>query len=482
MPAFWLTSILVSAMALPLAAVEPAPGTLRTINDYLTGQPLTAAIADGTVYEFRATVPKVNFWKTPAPLDGLWLESTNKKTLIWMSSTSGTMATDTVPCPPAAGSNGGVGNNADCQNNSPSQTNGCVCPPGQACCPGTANCYDPATQECCGGTPHDNGTGCCVENMWYANGSTAGTCQVCSNGTVVATPCATGCGDTLTTNCIPGAITNVRLTGVSTNCAGIPMTATVSYGTTNGSKIITSAHHCGDTTNALPVTWVSNSWSVTGAKITSGGSSTDSSVTFTSACGNGRVNCTVYGTNADSACGFSASASTSTNFTFHQTKITFDDQPARPSTMWPWTWEATLQAVCVSGANNTSTGYSTTYTSLASITYGFTVDSSGIVTNMHKSGDGHIGDINKIVVTTFAANSGDAGITIEANFIGCCDNGQMNWVQTLTLDTQPVTGETIPFTDALVKPPTQTPYYYGWPPGGPTWLPQDFMFNQTTCP
>ena len=104
----WLiTGMFLFALMLPVAA---AP--LRTINDYLTGQPVQAAVADGTVYEFRATVPKVNFWKTPAPLDGLWIESPDKKTLIWMSSTSGIAATDTVPCPPAtgtAGTGGGIG-------------------------------------------------------------------------------------------------------------------------------------------------------------------------------------------------------------------------------------------------------------------------------------------------------------------------------------------------------------------------------------
>ena len=161
----WLiTGLCFGVLTLPVWA---AP--LRTINDYLTGQPLQTAVADGTVYEFRATVPQVNFWKTPAPLDGLWIESANKKTLIWMSSTSGTMATDTVPCPPATGSSGVVGgNSADCLNSSPAPPDGCVCQPGQTCCPGTANCYDVGAQECCGGIPHDIGTGCCVDYVWHS--------------------------------------------------------------------------------------------------------------------------------------------------------------------------------------------------------------------------------------------------------------------------------------------------------------------------
>jgi hypothetical protein len=120
------------------------------------------------------------------------------------------------------------------------------------------------------------------------------------------------------------------------------------------------------------------------------------------------------------------------------------------------------------------------YTSLASITYGFTVDASGTVTAMNKSGDGNPGDVNRIVVTTFAANNGAAGITIAAYYIGCCNNGQMNWVQTLTTDTQPLFGETIPFSDCLTNAPSQCPYYFGWPPGGPTWSSWDFMSNHTT--
>jgi hypothetical protein len=104
---------------------------------------------------------------------------------------------------------------------------------------------------------------------------------------------------------------------------------------------------------------------------------------------------------------------------------------------------------------------------------------------MQKSGDGSPGSVNTIVVSTFTAVNGvagasSAGINISASYVGCCTGGQMNWVQTLTTDSQPIGAETIPFPDALVKPPTQTPYYFGWPPGGSTWIPWDFMSNHTT--
>ena len=172
----WLTiGMCLGVLALPVVAAESSPKTLRTINDYLTGQPVQSAVADGTVYVFRATVPKVNFWKTSAPLDGLWMASADNQTMTWMSSTSGADATTTTPCPGGA-SGGGGGGSTDCQNNSPTPTNnGCVCQSGWQCCPpSSANCYDPATKVCCGGTTHDIGTGCCVGDVWVKVNITGG--------------------------------------------------------------------------------------------------------------------------------------------------------------------------------------------------------------------------------------------------------------------------------------------------------------------
>ena len=79
---------------------------LRTIRNYQTGQPVADAPADGTVYEFEAKVP-VNFWKVPAVLDGLWLESADKNTLLWVSTMSGGSGSGTDPCPGGTGGGGG---------------------------------------------------------------------------------------------------------------------------------------------------------------------------------------------------------------------------------------------------------------------------------------------------------------------------------------------------------------------------------------
>ena len=273
--AFGLTSILCT-LTFPLAVAEPSPATLRTINDYLTGQPLTAAVADGTVYEFRATVPKVNFWKTPAPLDGLWIESKDKKTLIWMSSTSGTMATDTVPCPPATGGGGGGGNNTDCQNNSPPQTNGCVCAPGQTCCSGTANCYDPATKECCGDAAYTIGTGCCVGNVWKT--VSWGSWTVATAPTVTVTAASI-------TNCLGGSVS-------------ITATAT----TQDGTKKRSDSNGCQpEQTSTLALSTPTITWTVSGCtSVPAAGTGATANFTPGSA-GNGTVTFTATATTTDSA-------------------------------------------------------------------------------------------------------------------------------------------------------------------------------------
>jgi len=181
-------------------------------------------------------------------------------------------------------------------------------------------------------------------------------------------------------------------------------------------------------------------------------------------------------------CGFSASNSGSTNFKFHQTTITFDDTVTRGYPYWPCTWQAQLQAVCLASTNNTTTNFSTSYTSLASITYAFSVDTNGNVTSS-KSGDGKEGDIGKIVVTSYQNINGYAGIRIEAHYIGCCDGGDMNWVQTVTATSAPPAGKTPPYADCFAGPPTQCPYYFGWPPGGSGWTSWDSMSSHsTTCP
>jgi len=193
-----IAGIFLGAMAFPLAAAESLPGALRTIHDYRTGQPLQQAVADGTVYEFRATVPHVNFWKTPAPLDGLWIESTDKKTLLWLSSTSGTDATVAGPCVPPTGVGGG------------STTN---CPPANLICNGTTPYSFP--DVCCGGTTITPPSGCC-------NNTPLVTGQVCCGGAPVpASSCCNGTLMGVCQQCVGGVI--VPLPNSSWCCNGMPL-------------------------------------------------------------------------------------------------------------------------------------------------------------------------------------------------------------------------------------------------------------------
>ena len=276
----WLiTGLLLGALTLPLPAVEPAPGTLRTINDYLTGQPLTAAVADGTVYEFRATVPKVNFWKTPAPLDGLWIESTDKKTLLWLSSTSGADATTSAPCPstPATTTSQSSGVTMLCLNNQP-PPNGCVCPPGWDCCPpGSANCYNPATQVCCGGVPHDIGAGCCVGDVWKTISW--------SSWTVATAPIVTVAAASITT-CLGGS-------------ASITATATAQDGTKKRSD---SGGCLPEQTSTLSLSTPTITWTVSDDCTPVPASGTGATANFASgSAGNGTVTFTATATTSDPA-------------------------------------------------------------------------------------------------------------------------------------------------------------------------------------
>jgi hypothetical protein len=164
------------------------------------------------------------------------------------------------------------------------------------------------------------------------------------------------------------------------------------------------------------------------------------------------------------------------------TTITFDDTPSEGRL--PWTVNFTLEAVCVPGTNNTSTNFSTSYTSLASMTWSISVDTNGTET-ITKSGDGSPGAVNTIVVTSFTdtSRSGAHGANIQAHFTGCCDNGQLNWVQTITSDSQPLPGKTPPYKDCFNGPPDQCPYYFGWPPGGTGWTSWDIINAHTSvCP
>lgn len=130
----------------------------RSIHDYRTGKEMSHAVANGTVYEFRSRVPGTTYWRTPAPLEGLWLESNDHQRLIWMSSMGGMVMDDTDPgCPPGSG---GGGN----------------CPP---------------SGSTCGGVPYNPAVDCCVTDPFHPdgevvpNGQAIGDCQACINGEVV---------------------------------------------------------------------------------------------------------------------------------------------------------------------------------------------------------------------------------------------------------------------------------------------------------
>ncbi len=231
-----IAGIFLGAMAWPLAAAESLPGALRTIHDYRTGQPLQQAVADGTVYEFRATVPHVNFWKTPAPLDGLWIESTDKKTLLWLSSTSGTDATVAGPCVLPTGGGGGSTTNCPPANlicNGGTYSFPDVCCGGTTITPPTGCCNNTplvAGQVCCGGTTPTATANCCKGKVLEAG-------QVCCDGTPTATPTVTISGPANAVVLCSGSNPTIQLTA-----NGQPSGGSYSWAiTAGGAKIATDS-------------------------------------------------------------------------------------------------------------------------------------------------------------------------------------------------------------------------------------------------
>jgi|GEM_PF-3348017 len=151
----WLWLMLAVTAGSVLWAADKEPGSLRTVVDYRTGQPVAEPVANGVVYQFRATVPNVAFWKVPVPLEGLWIESADRRHLTWLSSLSGLNAVGVIPClaTVAVSAGAGVGANSNC-------------PPAGAICGSTP--YDPSTEGCCNGTPYPLATEeCCTNNGPY---------------------------------------------------------------------------------------------------------------------------------------------------------------------------------------------------------------------------------------------------------------------------------------------------------------------------
>jgi len=295
----------------------------------------------------------------------------------------------------------------------------------------------------------------------------------------------TWCVSTKTTNCsASGYFTLTNATVSPTNaCIGTTFSASATSIASNATVIITTHCPCSTnadvyTTNHPAPTIVSNWWTASVGSFSTNGQGLSASFTPTN-CGNGTVTFNLTYVNNTPCDTNRHTVSISKNFVVHQTTITFDDSPSDGAT--PWSVSFKLEAVCVSGTNNVATNYSQTYTSLASITWGIDVAANGVVT-LNKAGDDNTGDINKIVVTQFTDTSagGTHSAHIAAYFIGCCDSGQMNWVQTITKDTDPLPGKTIPYFDCFTGPPTQTPYYFGWPGSGAGW---DLISTHTTiCP
>ena len=90
---------------------------------------------------------------------------------------------------------------------------------------------------------------------------------------------------------------------------------------------------------------------------------------------------------------------------------------------------------------------------------------------MNKSGDGAPG----IVVNTFTANNGTAGISITASYSGCCDNGELNWVQTITATSAPKPGK---LRHIMILCPAKN-ILFSWPGTGQR-ISWDLIPNHTT--
>lgn len=140
--------------------------------------------------------------------------------------------------------------------------------------------------------------------------------------------------------------------------------------------------------------------------------------------------------------------------------LKFGDQPrvSQGAGHWPWHFKAKLEAVC-------RKSNSTNYDSLGSIEWGCDVDSSGHATVYPTAPISTI-PIGQIVARAVPNNDymvpGDpnhyAGALMMAFYIGCCDGGSLNWVQTVLEDSWPPNGQVPPYNDGH-----DNPFY--WQPG-----------------
>lgn len=265
-----------------------------------------------------------------------------------------------------------------------------------------------------------------------------------------------------TTNCTEGTLTLTNLTlGTNVVCFGGGVSANVSHAISNAVQVITSHHtntcgnvdtNCPNThaTNLISPSVLSNWWvatvSSTVGSYSAQGTGLSASFTPTNP-GNGTV--TFY-TKWRGGCSTNITVtSVATNFTVRGVQSSFSDGPRRGSAFWPCTWSATLQAVCQSDTDASS------YTSLASITYGFSIAADGTVTTTAPASGG------RIVVTSFSAVSEPnvGGVNIAAYYVGGCEcTTMLRWVQTITTSAAPP-GCTSPYNDPCPGD-DNLPYYW----------------------
>jgi hypothetical protein len=120
-------------------------------------------------------------------------------------------------------------------------------------------------------------------------------------------------------------------------------------------------------------------------------------------------------------------------------RLDFRDRPCAPS--WCYTSGVyacyfTLRAVC---NKDWGTNYDTPPTT---INWGYTVDTSGQPQPQPFTNNGAPGSCGTIIVDSFAPYTntdvgpnpyyGNHGMILDAHYIGCCDDGELNWVQTYT--------------------------------------------------
>jgi len=267
----------------------------------------------------------------------------------------------------------------------------------------------------------------------------------------------TWCVSVKTTNCASsGFYTLTNATVTPTNaCLGTTFGASATSIVSNAIVVITTHCPCSTnadikTTNSPAPTIVSNWWTASVGGFSTNGQGLSASFTPTN-CGNGTVTFNLTYKNNTPCDTNLHTVSVSKSFVVSAKTLTFSDAPSRhkdPS-KYPITWSARLQAVCQSATVESN------YTVLASITYGFTIGTNGVVTATNPGAGGDI------VVTSFSTDdtATDGGVTIRASYTSHCNcTNALQWVQTITTSF-PLGGATSPYNDPQ-PPDDDLPYYW----------------------